>query len=108
MLGCANDSPRLVGYGGYIAKAQRRNTAPGALRAPLGTLTLQPGGSAPFCSAGAALTRATWGWRERDPSHTHRDADLPQDLLRNSLGFLQHLVQGAAVLGAAQGDNAAL
>lgn len=44
----------------------------------------------------------------RQRLHTHRDADLPQDLLRNSLGFLQHLVQGAAVLGAAQGERGAL
>lgn len=34
--------------------------------------------------------------------HTYRDADLAQDLLGNSLGFFQHLVQRAAVLGVVQ------
>jgi hypothetical protein len=31
-------------------------------------------------------------------SETYRDADLPQDLLRDPLGFFQHLIQGAAIL----------
>lgn len=40
--------------------------------------------------------------RERAPARTYRDADLPQDLFGDPLGFFQHLVQGATVLGAAQ------
>lgn len=37
--------------------------------------------------------------------HTYRDADLAQDLFGDSLGFFQHLVQGATILGTAQGTG---
>ena len=46
--------------------------------------------------------------REGAPARTYRDADLPQDLFGDSLGFFQHLVQGATVLGAAQEREAEL
>lgn len=41
-------------------------------------------------------------WRGTWHLHTHRNADLPQDLFWNSLGFFQHLVQRATILGAIQ------